>query len=132
MTLDRKYLLWALVYALVGMCLGIIMAATQDHTQHVTHAHQLMVGFVASLIYGVVHKLWLEDAVTRLAKLQFLAHQAGACLMCLGLFLLYGGILPASQLEPILGVASLSVLLGALLMLVLVVKTSAMPRRLVR
>lgn len=125
MSLDRKYLMWALCYAVAGMVLGIIMAASHDHGQLVTHAHVLLVGFVASLIYGVIHKLWLGDAnIPNLAKAQFFVHQAGAIAMFTGLLLLYGKIFSDAQLDPLLAVASMTVLLGALLMLFMVFKTN--------
>ena len=59
--LDRKYLVFVLVYAILGMSLGIFMAASHNHGQFVTHAHLLLIGFVVSLIYGVIHKLWLVE-----------------------------------------------------------------------
>jgi peptidoglycan/LPS O-acetylase OafA/YrhL len=123
MSHDRKYLVWALSYAAAGMGLGIFMAASHNHGQHVTHAHILLVGFVVSFIYGVIHKLWLGDNRTALAKIQFLAHQAGALTMFGGLLLLYGNVIPESQLDPILAVASITVLMGALMMLYMVGRT---------
>ena len=124
MNFDRKYLVWALVYAVVGMGLGIVMAATHDHAQQSTHTHMLLVGFVASLIYGVIHKLWLSDGkIPGLARAQFIAHQAGTIAMSVGLLLEYGNIFSAAQLDPILAIASITVLLGALLMVFMVFKT---------
>jgi hypothetical protein len=77
MSFDRKYLVWGLTYAVAGMALGVFMGATHDHAQHVTHAHILLVGFVASLIYAVIHKLWLAEKTPRFAQAQFIVHQAG-------------------------------------------------------
>jgi len=122
---DRKYLVWALGYASIGMCLGIFMAASHNHAQHVTHAHILLVGFVLSLGYGIIHKLWLGHPNPIIAKIQFIVHQAAAVTMFTGLLLLYGNVLPEPQLDPILGIASITVLVGALLMLYMVLKTSA-------
>jgi hypothetical protein len=119
MTIDQKFLVWALGYAVAGMGLGIFMAASHDHSQHVTHAHTLLVGFVLSLAYGVIHRLWLDAGDSRVAKLQFVVHHAGALTMIAGLFLLYGDILPLSTLDPVLATASIAVLAGALLMLYL-------------
>ncbi len=124
MSFDRKYLMWALSYAVAGMGLGIFMAASHNHAQHVTHAHILLIGFVASLVYGVIHKLWLGGKTAGLAKTQFFAHQAGAITMFAGLLLLYGDVIPEAQLDPILAVASITVLLGAVLMLFMVFKTN--------
>src|SRR5712672_2871895 len=36
---DKQYVVWALGYLAVGICLGIVMAATHDHGQFPTHAH---------------------------------------------------------------------------------------------
>lgn len=125
MGFDRRYLLWGLSYVAAGMGLGIFMAASHDHVQHITHAHINLVGFVVSLIYGVIHKLWLDDKTPGLAWGQFIMHQTGAVTMFAGLFLLYGEVLSEAQLEPILSLATISVLLGALLMLFMVLKAGA-------
>lgn len=113
MGFDKKHVLFALCYALAGMGLGIYMAASQNHGQHVTHAHILLVGFITSVVYGVVYKLWLPAAKPVVAWVQFGAHQAGVLAMCTGLFLLYGGFAPPATLEPLLGRSSVAVLLGA-------------------
>ena len=125
MSFDRKYLVCALGYAVVGMCLGIFMAASENHGELVTHAHILLVGFVVSFIYGIIHKLWLGQPNKTVAWVQFLLHQAAAVTMFIGLFLLYGNMLPESTLAPILGGASIGVLCGVLLMLYMVLKSSA-------
>lgn len=117
MRVDRKYLIWALCYAIAGMGLGIYMAASHRHEQHVTHAHLLLLGFVVSLVYGVIHRLWLNGPGPGIARAQFVVHQFGVLGMCGGLFLLYGGVVEGPVLEPLLGVASIAVLLGAVLML---------------
>src|SRR5690242_18956779 len=60
MDMSRRYLVWSLCYAAIGMGLGIYMAASHNHGQLVTHAHVLLVGFMLSLVYGIIHRLWLE------------------------------------------------------------------------
>jgi hypothetical protein len=123
MSIDRKFLVWALAYAALGMALGLMMAASHDHRQLVTHAHVLLVGFVASLLYAIVHKLWIQGGAVRLAMSQFVVHQAGAAAMVVGLYLLYGGVTTASLVEPVLAVGSIAVLVGALLMMVMVIRS---------
>jgi hypothetical protein len=122
MGFDRQYLVWALAYVAAGMGLGIYMAASHNHAQHVTHAHILLVGFVVSFIYAVIHKLWLSGTARRLASIQLIAHQAGALMMFSGLFLLYGGIVPEAQIEHLLAPSTLIVFIAALLMIVMVLK----------
>lgn len=120
---DRAYLIWALSYAAAGMGLGIFMAASHNHGQFVTHAHILLVGFVTSLIYAVIHKLWLPAPPRTMATAQFILHQAGCLAMFAGLLLLYGRVAAEDQLSPLLGSSAIAVILGMLLMLVMVVRT---------
>jgi hypothetical protein len=115
-------LIWALGYAVVGLALEIYMAASQNHGELVAHAHILLIGFVISFIYGIIHKLWLDKPSRAIATIQFALHQAAAVTLSVGLFLVYGNILPALVLDPILGIAAIGVLLGMLLMLYMVIR----------
>ena len=124
MTFDRMYLVWALLYAAAGMGLGVFMGASHNHSQYITHAHILLVSFVVSLIYGVIHKLWLDEKTIGLARIQFIVHQAGAITMVVGLLLLYGHVVTEAQMDPVLALASITVLAGALIMLFMVLKTN--------
>ncbi len=121
---DRCYLVIGLTYGGVGMAMGIHMAATLDHSQAVTHAHLLLVGFLLSMIYAIIHRLWLQPGRHFLAGFQFATHHLGVILMVSGLFLLYGGYLPHEQLEPLLASSSIIVLVSLLLMIFLVVMPS--------
>ncbi len=121
MKLDRKFLLCSLAYAVAGMCVGIYMAASKNHSQHVAHAHILLVGFVVSFIYGLIHRLWIDAEKVGAATVQFYLHQASALVMSVGLMLLYGGLFK-EPLDPILAASSFGVLGGALLMVYLIIK----------
>jgi uncharacterized membrane protein len=122
MTLDKKYLVCSLSFAALGLVLGIFMAATNNHSELVAHAHILLIGFVLSFIYGIIHKLWLAQPSRALANFQFGLHQVSAITISVGLFLLYGNIVDAAKVEPILGAASFGVLLGMLLMIYMVIR----------
>lgn len=121
--MDRKYVLTGLGYAILGMVLGIYMAASRDHGHLVTHAHIMLVGFVVSFIYGLCHKLWLNNSESRLAMVQFYIHQAGAATLFIGLFLLYGKFIDIDTIDPILAVSSVIVLTGVILMKVLFIQS---------
>ncbi len=123
MNFDRKFLVCALLYAIAGMSLGIYMAATDNHGELVAHAHILLVGFVVSFIYGIIHKLWLGQPNSAVANLQFYIHQAAALILSVGLTLLYGRVVPAEKLVPALTGGSLAVLIGAVMMLYMVLTT---------
>ena len=112
MNFDRKYLVWALGYAVAGMSVGIYMGASQNHAELVAHAHILLIGFAVSLFYGLIHKLWLPRPPRTMAQVQFVLHQAATFVVSLSLLLLYGGVLPDATLGPVLGIASAGVLAG--------------------
>jgi len=129
MNFDRKYLIWSLSFAALGMGLGIFMAASHNHSELTTHAHILLIGFVVSFIYGMIHKLWLTNPNRAVANLQFILHQAAAITIAVGLFLLYGAFVPEDKLEPILASAAIGVLLAMLLMLYMVISSGSAKAR---
>lgn len=122
--MDRKYILTALGYALLGLALGIYMAASKNHSQLVTHAHIMLVGFVISFAYGIVHKLWINGQFSGLAKAQYYLHQLGTVILVVGLYLLYGALAPEAVVGPVLGIGSILVFVAMVLMKVLYIKAS--------
>ena len=117
--MSRKFVMTSLGYAIIGMLLGIVMAATKNHSQMVAHAHILLAGFVVSFFYALCHKLWLDECDSALAKLQFALHQIGVLVLSLGLFLFYGRYVDEAVIDPILAVSSIAVLAAMILMKVL-------------
>lgn len=124
MNFDKKFLVWSLCFAVVGLTLGIYMAATNNHSELVAHAHVLLIGFVVSFVYSIIHKLWLARPNPAVANLQFLLHQISAITISVGLFLIYGNLVPPEKLAPIMSVATIGVLLAMLLMIYMVVKST--------
>ena len=122
MKIDRRFVIWGLCYAAAGMMLGIYMAASGNHAQLTTHAHILLIGFVVSFVYGLIHRLWLHEPGRGISNLQFLVHQVAALMAVTGLFLFYGGFASEAKLAPLLGTGSVGVLLGMLLMLYMVIR----------
>ena len=121
--MDKKYITTALGYAILGMMLGIYMAASKDHGHMVTHAHIMLIGFVVSFIYGLCHKLWLNNTSSKLATVQFYIHQLGAIGIVVGLFLLYGKHVELETIDPVLAVSSIIVLTGMILMKIMFIKS---------
>lgn len=121
--MDKKYVLTGLGYAIIGLVLGIYMAATHNHGQLVTHAHIMLLGFVVSFIYGVCHRLWLVSPSRALVSAQFYLHQVGTLALLVGLFVMYSGVI-AAWIQPLLAVSSLCVLAAMVLMKVLFIQAS--------
>lgn len=109
--------MFGLGFAVLGMAMGIYMAISKNHVQHVTHAHVLLLGFVVSVLYGAIYRLWLPCAPALLAKVQTGLHEVGSVLIVVGLFLLYSGAASEDSLAPLLGPGSIAVILSAVLML---------------
>lgn len=116
MTIDRKFLLCAFAYAIVGMGIGIYMAASKNHALFIAHAHILLVGFVVSFIYALIHRLWLVGSSPRLASVQFYLHQLATLVLTGSLVLMFSGAVPEATLEPALGLSAVGVLTAVLLM----------------
>jgi len=125
--MDRKFLLAGFAFAMIGLVLGIFMAATKDHVQFTTHAHIMLIGFLLSFLYALCHKLWLSGPVGILAKVQYYTHLVGASVISAGLFLLYGNYLPPEAVDPVLALSSVAILIATVLMFVLLLKTKAQP-----
>jgi len=122
--MDRKFILTSLGYAIIGLALGIFMAASKDHGHLVTHAHIMLIGFVVSFIYGLCHKLWLNNIVSKLSLVQFYIHQVGTLGVVIGLFLYYGKFVTLETIDPVLALSSIAVLIGMVLMKVLFIKAT--------
>lgn len=123
--LARLHVVLGLCFAIAGLLLGIVMAATHDHTQHVTHAHTMLLGFVLPALYATVLRQWVDEAQRRLARVQFALHHLGSAALVTGLFLLYGRSSAPESVEPVLAGASVVVLVAATLMLWMVARTPA-------
>lgn len=121
MKLAKLHLIIGILYAIGGMLLGIVMAESGDHTQHVTHAHAMLLGFVVSALYAVFYRVWgLPQGL--LALIQTALHHIGTIVIVIGLYILYGALMPEDQIGPILGIASVLAVGGMALMLWFVVR----------
>jgi cbb3-type cytochrome oxidase subunit 1 len=102
----------AVVYAVLGMALGLVMGITKDHSQMPTHAHLLVIGWVSFAIFGFFYHLFPQAAASRLAVAHFWLAQASFVLLIAGLFLLFSG---HADVDPIAAVASIGYLVSMIL-----------------
>ncbi|MCC7427809.1 MAG: cytochrome-c oxidase [Alphaproteobacteria bacterium] len=80
----------AVTYSVLGLMLGLHMAATHDHAQHVTHAHIMLIGWVSIFLYGAYLKLHPGAGAALVPILWWLAN-VGLVILVGGLLTIYGG-----------------------------------------
>jgi hypothetical protein len=66
------------LFAIVGMGMGIYMAASQNHILAPAHAHNNLLGFVAMALYGLYYKAVPAAARSTIAVVHFWLSFVGA------------------------------------------------------
>jgi cbb3-type cytochrome oxidase subunit 1 len=102
----------AIVYALLGMTLGLIMGMTGDHSQMPTHAHLMLLGWVSFALFGVVYHLFPSAAANRLAPVQCWVAEISLIVLIVGLFLLFSG---QSSADPVAAIGATGLLASMIL-----------------
>ena len=89
-TIERFFFRVAVLYALIGMCGGIAMAATQNFAPAPAHAHLLLLGWLSMFAYAVFYKLH-PQVQGKLAQVQFWAANIGVWGLVSGIFFVVTG-----------------------------------------
>ena len=110
--IDAFFLRMAVLYAIAGMVLGIVMAMSEDHSQMPTHAHINLVGWASMALYAVVYRVWPEAAASRLAWWHFALANLGTLTMIVGVAAIMSDHPGA---EPLATIGSLVTLVAMLL-----------------
>jgi heme/copper-type cytochrome/quinol oxidase subunit 1 len=110
--LAARYFGSAIVYAILGMSLGLHMGLSQDHSQMPTHAHLMVVGWVSFALFGVFYHLFPSTTGSLLAKIQFWLAQLSLVTIVVALYLLFSGHAGA---DPLAGIGSIGLLLAMIL-----------------
>ena len=108
----RNFFTLAVVYAVVGMLLGLSMAMSQDHAQTPTHAHIMVLGWVTSSVFAFFYHLVPAARNSKLAVIHFWLAAISSIGLVAGLFVLYGG---NPSIEPLLGVSSIAFIVATVL-----------------
>ena len=77
--LPLRFLLVAVVAAMIGMGGGIFMAITHDFTLAPAHAHLNLLGWVSMALYGLFYRAFPELSGGRLPQVTFLARDMRRC-----------------------------------------------------
>ncbi len=112
----------AVIYVIVGMALGIHMAASHNHAQHATHAHINLIGWVTFAIYGLYYDRFKEAARGLLAKIHFWGSQVGFITTIIGIWLIYSG---KPEADPIAAVGSMILAASTVVFVVIVFRQRA-------
>lgn len=111
MTMDRLYIIAVFPWLVAGMIFGIYLGITDQLQFANSHAHANLLGFVISVLFGLLYRNWPAQLSSRLAWPQFAVFQAGALVLVAGKFDIDSG--GGGVLAP---PGSILVVLGTLLM----------------
>lgn len=120
--LASRFLRLSVVYVLLGVPLGIFMAASGDITQMPTHAHINLLGFVATAIYGFFYRLYPAAEESWLARAHFWIANVGFVVLIGFVAAFHAGHVGA---ETGAAVFSFVVLIGLVLFAVIVFRATA-------
>lgn len=112
--LDRNFILLGLAWVIVGMIFGSWLGATNHMNFANSHAHLNLLGFVTSVLFGLLHWAYPGLASSRLAKWQFFIYEIGVVLLIIGKVYVDAGVE-----TPFLIVGSLVTIIGTAMMLVI-------------
>ena len=120
MKMDRLYMLTGFLWLIAGMIFGIYLGITDQLQFANTHAHANLLGFVISVLFGLIHRNWSQLMSSRLALPQFALFEVGSMVLVAGKYNMDNG--GHGVLAP---PGSILVVLGALVMLWMFATASA-------
>ncbi|MGF6255252.1 hypothetical protein [Ensifer sp. LBL] len=115
--LAQLYFKTAIIFLIIGLCMGLHMAISQDHAATPAHAHTNLLGWVTMAIFGIYYALNPAKAERRLALVQYYVYTSGVAVLVPSLYLMTTG---RPEIEPIVAVASIVAFLGVLLFAVVI------------
>lgn len=106
------WLQMAAVYFSLAVLLGLGMGMSGNHRLLAVHAHLNLLGWVSMALIGLIYRHFPAAGQSRLARVQFWLYNLGLPVMMVALTLL---LLGHTQLEPVVGIASMVVAVGVVL-----------------
>ena len=102
----------AIVYLVLGACLGLAMGIKQNFALTPVHAHIVLLGWASLALAGIVYHLYPSASQTWLARLHFWLHNLGLPVFMIGL----GFMLTATEgIIAVVSVGAIAVLFGLIL-----------------
>lgn len=110
--LSRRWLLAAVAYFLVSVCIGTYMGASGRHELFSVHSHAALLGWVTMGLTALLYRSFPNAARSRLALWHFYLYQLAVPVMLLAVAALVMG---RKEAEPVAGLASVAVLVSVLM-----------------
>ena len=104
--MGNRFLRLAVLYALIGVALGIVMAASHDYNLKPVHAHLNLLGWVSLALFGFWYRSVPASAENMLAKIHFWLYNIAFPIQMTTLVLYRMG---NKSIEPVLALASMAV-----------------------
>ena len=102
----------AVCLGIVGMLVGIIMAASGDHSVYPAHAHLNLLGWVSLFLIGIFYRFHPSLDVSRIALIHVGIWICGTIVLSCGVAAIFLG---RPDLEPV-AIAGSMIVLGAMLL----------------
>ena len=83
--LPYRFMLAGILFAIVGMGLGIWMGTHEDFTYAAVHAHINLVGWASLFLFGLFYRTAPTSAATGLASAHFWCALLGAICLAIGI-----------------------------------------------
>jgi hypothetical protein len=119
---SDRFLQLGVLAALIGMTMGVVMGAKQDFTLAPAHAHLNLLGWASMMLYGLFYRAVPKAAEHKLAGLHFWVATL-AVLTIIPALAWY--LLGHKEASPVLGIASVGVLLSMLVFALIVFQTTS-------
>lgn len=111
MKLDRLFILTGFAWVLAGMVFGIYLGITNQLALANTHAHTNLVGFVLSVLFGLVYHNWPALQEASLARIQFWVFEGGTVVFVAGKY-----VVDTGGSDTLVATGSVIVVAGTLMM----------------
>ena len=82
--LDRNYILVGLCWVIAGMIYGVWLGASHHNNFANSHAHINLLGFVTSVLFGMLFWAFPSMAKSKAAMWQFAIYEIGIALLIIG------------------------------------------------
>jgi hypothetical protein len=109
MFMGNRFLRLAVIYVLLGVTLGIVMAASHDYTFRPVHVHLNLLGWASMALFGLWYRSAPAAGETRLAKAHFWLHNIALPIQMVTLTMFVKG---NQSVEPVLALASVVIGIG--------------------